>query len=59
MFGLVSFAFQSGCWAGIFRFSLLGGWSFVPAVTWRFAFSFVGFALTASGSFLLFGNGMG
>ena len=25
VFGLVSFAFQSGCWAGIVRFSLLGG----------------------------------
>ena len=25
VFGLRSFAFQSGCWAGIFRFSLLGG----------------------------------
>ena len=27
VFGLVSFAFQSGCWAGIVRFSLLGGWT--------------------------------
>ena len=25
VFGLRSFAFQSGCWAGIVRFSLLGG----------------------------------
>ena len=25
VFGLVSFAFQSGCWACIARFSLLGG----------------------------------
>ena len=25
VFGLRSFAFQSGCWAGIARFSLLGG----------------------------------
>ena len=59
VFGSVSFAFQSGCLAGIFRFSLLGGRSFVPAATWGFAFSFVGFALTASGLFVLFGNGMG
>ena len=59
VFGSVSFAFQSGCWAGIFRFLLLGGWSFVPAVTWRFAFSFVGFALTAGRSFVLLGNGVG
>ena len=27
VFGLVSFAFQLGCWAGIARFSLLGGWT--------------------------------
>ena len=59
VFGSVSFAFQSGCWAGIFRFLLLGGWSFVPAVTWRFAFSFVGFALTAGRSFVLLGDGVG
>ena len=32
---------------------------FVPAATWCFAFSFVGFALTAIGSFVLAGNGMG
>ena len=32
---------------------------FVPAATWCFAFSFVGFALTASGSFVWIGNGMG
>ena len=25
VFGSVSFAFQSGCWAGVVRFSLLGG----------------------------------
>ena len=57
MFGLWSFAFQSGCWAWIVRFSLLGGRSFVPAATLGFAFSFVGFALTAIGSFLLADNG--
>ena len=27
VFGLWSLAFQSGCWAGIVRFSLLGGWA--------------------------------
>ncbi len=32
---------------------------FVPAATWGFAFSFVGFALTAIGSFVWIGNGMG
>ena len=31
--------------------------SFVPAATWCFAFSFVGFALTAIGSFFLTDNG--
>ena len=41
------------------RFSLLGDRSFVPAATWCFAFSFVGFALTAGGSFVLVGNGRG
>ena len=60
MFGLVSLAFQSGCWAMVVRFSLLVGEGlFVPAATWGFAFSFVGFALTAIGSFVLVGNGMG
>ena len=44
VFGSVSFAFQSGCPAYVVRFSLLGGRSFVPAATWGFAFSFVGFA---------------
>ena len=58
VFGLVSFAFQSGCWACIVRFSLLGEGLFVPAATCGFAFSFVGFALTAGGSFVLVGNGM-
>ena len=58
MFGLVSLAFQSGCPACIVRFSLLGGRSFVPAATLGFAFSFVGFALTAGGSFVWVGNGM-
>ena len=27
VFGLVSLAFQSGCWAMVVRFSLLGGWT--------------------------------
>ena len=58
VFGLVSLAFQLGCWAGIFRFSLLGDRSFVPAATCGFAFSFVGFALTAGRSFVLTDNGM-
>ena len=31
-------------WVCIVRFSLLWGRSFVPAATWGFAFSFVGFA---------------
>ena len=47
VFGLWSFAFQSGCWAWIVRFSLLGGWSFVPAATVGFTFSFVELPLTA------------
>ena len=59
VFGLVSFAFQSGCWAMVVRFSLLVDRSFVPAATWRFAFSFVGFALTANGSFIFADNGVG
>ena len=37
VFGLVSFAFQSGCWAYVVRFSLLGDRLFVPAATWGFA----------------------
>ena len=40
-------------------FHYWGDRSFVPAATWRFAFSFVGFALTAGGSFVLVGNGRG
>ena len=43
----------------VVRFLLLGEGLLVPAATWGFAFSFVGFALTANGSFVLFGNGMG
>ena len=34
------------------------GRSFVPAATWGFAFSFVGFALTAIGSIVWADNGM-
>ena len=37
VFGSVSFAFQSGCWAGVVRFSLVGDRSFVPAATWGWA----------------------
>ena len=59
VFGLVSFAFQSGCWALVARFSLLGDGSFVPAATVGFAFSFIGFALTAIGSIVLVDNGVG
>ena len=59
MFGLRSLAFQSGCLACIARFSLLGGRSFVPAATLGFAFSFVGFALTAGRAFLLADNSVG
>ena len=40
VFGLRSLAFQSGCWAGIARFSLLGDRLFVPAATWCFAMVF-------------------
>ena len=40
-------------------FHYWGGRSFVPAATWGFAFSFVGFALTAIGSFVFADNGMG
>ena len=38
VFGLVSFAFQSGCWAMVVRFSLLGDRLFVPAATWGFCY---------------------
>ena len=59
VFGSVSFAFQSGCWVVVVRFSLLVGWTvracgyvgFLPK-------SFVGFALTAVGSIVLADNGM-
>ena len=40
VFGLVSFAFQSGCWACVARFSLLGDRSFVPAATCGLAMFF-------------------
>ena len=40
VFGLVSFAFQSGCWALVARFSLLGDRSFVPAATCGLAMFF-------------------
>ena len=39
-------------------FFIIGGRSFVPAATLGFAFSFVGFALTAIGAFVFVGNGM-
>ena len=38
VFGLRSFAFQSGCWACVARFSLLGDGLFVPAATWGFCY---------------------
>ena len=45
-----------GLWSHVFHY--WWGRSFVPAATCGFAFSFVGFALTAGGSFLLADNGM-
>ena len=42
-----------------FVFHYWGEGSFVPAATLGFAFSFVGFALTAAGSFVWVGDGMG
>ena len=39
VFGLRSFAFQSGCWAIVVRFSLLEDRLFVPAATWCFCYS--------------------
>ena len=60
VFGLRSFAFHLGCWACIVRFSLLGGGivCFCGYVAF-WLYSFVGFALTAIGSFVWIGNGMG
>ena len=46
-----------GLWSFVFHY--WGEGLFVPAATWGFVFSFVGFALTAIGSFLLADNGMG
>ena len=40
-------------------FHYWGDGLYVPAATLGFAFSFVGFALTAGGSFVLVGNGRG
>ena len=40
VFGLRSFAFQLGCWAGIARFSLLGGWTVRSCGYIRFCFFF-------------------
>ena len=59
VFGLVSFAFQSGCWAGIFRFFIIGGRGCL-CLRLRLVglWSIVGFALTAIGSFVLTDNGM-
>ena len=60
VFGLRSFAFQLGCWAGIVRFSLLGGRDCLCLrLRGVWLWSIVGFALTAIGSILLAGNGMG
>ena len=44
---------------GSFVFHYWGDRSFVPAATCGFAFSFVGFALTAGGAFVSAGDGMG
>ena len=46
-----------GLWSLVFHY--WGEGLFVPAATLGFAFSFVGFALTAIGAFLWAGNGMG
>ena len=46
-----------GLWSFIFHYWGVG--LFVPAATVGFTFSFVGFALTAIGAFVLVGNGMG
>ena len=40
VFGLKLFAFQSGCWAWIVRFSLVVDRLFIPAATWGFCFFF-------------------
>ena len=42
-----------------FVFHYLGEGLFVPAATWRFAFSFVGFALTAGRAFIFADTGVG
>ena len=51
------FSWVVGLWSFVFHY--WGDRSFVPAATLGFAFSFVGFALTANGVFLWAGNGMG
>ena len=60
MFGLVSFAFQSGCPAGIACFSLLVGMDCLfLRLRWVLQCSFVGFALTANGAFIFADTGVG
>ena len=51
------FSWVVGLWSHVFHY--WWGRSFVPAATCGFAFSFVGFALTAIKSFVLVGNVMG
>ena len=60
VFGSVSHAFQKVLLGfGSFVFHYWWDGLFVPAATLGFAFSFVGFALTAIGAFVSAGNGMG
>ena len=57
--GLDRSRFNRFRWAYVFRFSLLVGWTVRSCgYLWFWLYSFVGFALTAIGSFLLAGNGM-
>ena len=58
VFGLVSLAFQSGCWAWIVRFSLLGEGRLFLRLRGVLLWSIVGFALTAIGAIVGTGNGM-
>ena len=60
VFGLVSFAFQLGCWVCIVRFSLLGGGTVRFCGYGMFCNGLsLGFALTAIGAFLWADNGVG
>ena len=58
--GLDCSRFRKSRWAYVFRFSLLGGWTVRACGYGRFwLWSIVGFALTAIGSIVWVGNGMG